>query len=367
MNILIDFTQIPIKKVGVGIYALKTFNRLFALASENNYIALVQNDDRDFDGFNDNNIRIVKVSSKFFRFFILRFLLEQFYIPFLILKERVDIVHSLHYSFPLISFNAKCISTIHDLTFFIYPQLHTFVKRHYFRLFISLSTRFCNTLICVSKSTQCDLKSFFPHIKADTVVIPLAMEKRIKNISFDIVKTKYQLDTNYILFIGTLEPRKNIVRLIEAYGKIENQIKQDLVIVGGKGWFYNEIFDTVRRLNLEDRVKFTGFVSEVEKFSILKNSDIFIYPSLYEGFGLPVLEALSLGIPTITSNVSSMPEVAGDAALLINPESLDEIANTVLFLIDHPKVQNELRLKSIEQIKSFSWENTAMKTLNLYC
>lgn len=365
MNILIDFTQIPVNKVGVGVYALNTFPLIIKSDLSNNYILLVQDDDKDF-ALSGINVKIINVKSSLFRYFPIRMLLEQFYIPYLVKKENIDIIHSLHYSFPLIHFGAKRVITIHDLTFFIYPQLHTFVKRYYFRWFIKRAAMTNNSLICVSQSTCDDLRKYVSSINSSSYVIPLAANVKHLQIDFTKITTMYSLPEEYILFIGTLEPRKNIEGLIRAYAKIANSTKVDLLIIGKKGWFYEEIFRLIREMKLEYRIRFLGFVEDKDKVTILSHAKVFIYPSFYEGFGLPVLEALSLGIPTITSNISSLPEVGEEAVIYINPYDIEDISENLKLLLDDKAMRESLSKQGLSQAAKFTWEITSNKTLIVY-
>ena len=363
-NILIDFSQIPIQKVGVGVYASETFKLIVNNDKFNNYFAIIQDDDDELQKVL-SGCKIIKVNSKIYRKFLFRLFLEQIYIPFICSKYNINIVHSLHYSFPIfLSKKIKRIVTVHDLTFFIYPELHTFIKRYYFRFFTKLSCILSDQIICVSESTKNDLLKIIPNIKSKIDVVPLAVD--IPQYKALNIKEKFNINKKYILFIGTLEPRKNIVRLIKAYSKIEKNNEYQLVIVGKKGWFYDEIFKVVNDLSISEKVIFTGFVTIEEKFSLISQSSIFIYPSLYEGFGLPVLEAISLGIPTITSNISSMPEVVENSAIKVNPYSIDEIKNAINNLINNKDLRDLLSLKGKQQALKFSWKITADKTINVY-
>ena len=367
MNILVDLTQIPKQKVGVGVYALQTFNNIINIDLNNKYFFIVQNDDVDFDIYSSERVMIIKINAKIYRSFFFRLIFEQLQLPLLILKYGIDVIHSLHYSFPLLKFGAKRVVTIHDLTFFLYPHLHTFVKRHYFKLFIRLSLILENSLICVSESTALDLKKIFGEVLRDVSVVPLAMEDRSKlALQEDEVIRKFKLPKDFILFIGTLEPRKNLLNLIDAFRLLIENNESTLVIVGKKGWFYDDIFKKVKDYELENQIIFTGFVTEIEKYSILKLSTIFIYPSIYEGFGLPVLEALAFEKPTITSNVSSMPEVAGDAAILIDPNNVLEMSKALELVLHDKNLQDKLKRKALIQSTLFSWKNTALKTLKVY-
>ncbi len=368
MKILIDFTQIPINKVGVGVYALRTFPLMFKKHPQDNFIVLVQDDDTELLQLNKlgSNIKIIKIKSKLFRKLIFRFLLEQIFIPLISRKFHCDIIHSLHYSYPLIKTKAKKVITIHDMTFFLFPELHTLPKRHFFKWFITKAVNSNNNIICVSNSTANDIKSFYPNYKSRIKVIPLASDIYTENELANVDINKFKLPEKYILFIGTLEPRKNIEGLLRAFAKIKNDTDLNLVIVGKKGWFYEKIFDIIHNENIADRVILTGFVSELEKYKILQQCTIFIYPSFYEGFGLPVLEAISMGKPTITSNVSSLPEVGGDGVIFIDPNDINNIGEKLLCLINNPELQYELIRKGYAQSQKFCWEKTAEKTFDFY-
>lgn len=364
-NILIDFTQIPLQKVGVGVYAKETFKRIVNKDKDNNYYCIIQNDDNELINLFQSQ-KIIKVNSKIFRYFIFRVLLEQFYIPFLCLKYKIDIIHSLHYSFPIMKLSkTKRIVVVHDLTFFIYPKMHTLIKRYYFKIFIKLACKYSDAIICVSKSTKNDLFRYVSNIKSEVHVIPLAANITT-NYSVIDVKNKYSIKKDYLLFIGTLEPRKNITQLIKAYSNIKDKEKLQLVIVGKKGWYYKEIFNLVDQLSLNNDIIFTGFASDEDKFALLENCYIFIYPSVYEGFGLPVLEAITLGVPTITSNVSSMPEVVEDSAIKINPLDVNDIIKAIDLLSQDDQLRENLSKKGKTQSMKYSWDITAKETVSLY-
>lgn len=367
MKVLVDLSQIPCQKVGVGVYACETFKRVLAMNNEDEFYIVLQDDDKDLEKILPTAHKIF-VSSQVFRIFIFRFLLEQIYIPYLCLKYKIDIIHSLHYSFPLLCYWVKRIVTIHDLTFFIYPEVHTRVKRCYFRYFIILASRLSDAVICVSESTRNDLFKYVNGIKAKVYVVPLAVSiLKISDVDVKSVRDKYAIVGDYILFIGTLEPRKNICNLLKSFGGNDKlSSNYQLVLVGKKGWYYQSMFDMIRQLNIEKSVIMTGFVTEKEKFSLLSAASVFVYPSIYEGFGLPVLEAIGYGIPTVTSNVSSLPEVAGDAALLVNPDKVEDLSNAIEVILTNNSLQAEMKLKSVEQANKYSWENTAKQTIGIY-
>ncbi len=367
MKVLIDFSQIPCQKVGVGVYACETFKRILTVNSKDDFYILLQDDDEEILKTFPKAHKIL-VPSNFFRIFIFRFLLEQIYIPYLCLKYKVKIIHSLHYSFPLLCFWVKRVVTIHDLTFFIYPEMHTFIKRYFFRVFIILACRVTDAIICVSNSTKKDLFKYVSVVKAKVYVVPLAASiLKVNNLDISFVKEKFSIRKDYILFIGTLEPRKNVCNLLKSFGTTNHLLQNyQLVLVGKKGWYYQSIFDIIHQLGLDKSVIITGFVTEKEKYCLLSAASVFVYPSIYEGFGLPVLEAMSYGIPTVTSNVSSLPEVAGDAALLVNPNEIEELSHAIDHILTNSSLQTEMRLRSIKQANKYSWEKTAKLTMEVY-
>jgi glycosyltransferase involved in cell wall biosynthesis len=369
MNLLVDFSQIPIQKVGVGVYGLNLISNLEPDATSRYYV-LVQDDDNSLDACESNGIILIRISSKKCRRLVNRLLLEQVYIPYLVYKYKIDVIHSLHYSFPVMT-RARRIVTVCDMIFFKYPELHLRAKVFYFRFFIWLTTYLADKVICISKSTERDYLDFFRVKPNLTTVIELGVDQayspNIDRSEISALLEKYGIDGEYILFIGTIEPRKNITNLILAFAKlVKNESPLRLVIVGKKGWHYESVFSLVSELRLVDKVIFTGFVEESEKPALLVGARMFVYPSFYEGFGIPVLEALACGVPTITSNLSSMPEVAGDAAILVDPSNVEDIHAALAKLYCDEALSAVLRERALIQSSKFSWNVMAEKTVEVY-
>lgn len=370
MRILIDFTQIPVQKGGVGVYA---YNLILAIGindKSNIYYVLMQNDDNSLDDLQYPNIELLKVKSNWFRMFFLRCLLEQFYLPYLAVKYNIDIIHSLHYSFPIFG-SSKKVVTIPDMTFYKFPEVHLLYKVFYFRLFIWLSSFMADALICISEATKNDYISQFKCSEKKLHTIYLGISDLYRQVStseqINATKNKYGITGEYLLFIGTIEPRKNIRTLLIAYERLVlNGYNFKLVIVGRKGWHDKDIFDYLETHNVDKNIILLGFIHEDDKKIILDGSKLFIYPSVYEGFGIPVLEAMACGIPTITSNVSSLPEVAGNAAILINPESVDELFSAMKYLLTDESIYNHLKSQSRIQAAKFNWSITSLQTIMLY-
>ena len=371
MNVLIDFTQIPLQKVGVGVYALNLVKKIAKLDYENKYYIIIQDDEHSLDDIENRNFKFLSIQSKIFRKLIFRFFLEQFLIPYIAVKNKIDIIHSMHYSLPLFTPGVKRVVTIHDMTFFKFPQYHELIKKYYFRFFTCLAAKLADKVITISESTKKDFLTITSAKKNKVALIYLGKENwshcTFTTEKTEFVKDKYGIKGQYLLFVGTIEPRKNLVKLINAYKKVlKVEKKYQLVIGGKKGWGYKEIYRKIDDLRLDDEIIFTGFIEEADKPYIIKGAKVFLYPSLYEGFGIPVLEALTLGVPTITSNVSSMPEIAGDAAFLVNPTDEKAIYFAIKQLLGNRKLYQNYKEKSIAQASKFSWTKTASKTIELY-
>ena len=263
----------------------------------------------------------------------------------------------------------RSVVTIHDLGYLYHPQAHRLLDRLYLDLSTRYNARAATHLIADSSATKRDLIErhgtdpdkitvVYPGYD-DTVFQPVRDEKAI-----GAVKARHGIAGDYILFVGTLQPRKNLIRLIEAYWKLEVG-NWKLVIAGKKGWLYREIFQQVEKLGLEGKVVFTGYVPEGDLPALLSGARLFVFPSLYEGFGLPVLEALACGIPVVCSNVSSLPEVAGDAAILVDPLDVEGLAAGMERVLGDEELRAELIERGFEQVSRFSWERCTRETLDV--
>jgi glycosyltransferase involved in cell wall biosynthesis len=261
------------------------------------------------------------------------------------------------------------VVTVHDLGYLYYPQAHRLLDRLYLDLSTRYSARAATHLIADSSATKHDLiERYGIEPYKITVVYPGYDEATFQPVrdeeAIEAVKAKYDIAGDYILFVGTLQPRKNLIRLIEAYWKLEAG-SWKLVIAGKKGWLYQEIFRWVEELGLGKKVVFTGYVPEGGLPALISGARLFVFPSLYEGFGLPVLEAMACGTPVVCSNVSSLPEVAGDAAVLVDPLDVEGLAAAMERVLDDEDLRAELIERGFEQAKRFSWERCARETLDV--
>ena len=308
---------------------------------------------------------------------------EQLRMPHIYNKEGYKLVHFVDYLSPLLPIKARRLFTFHDLAYFKLPQSFTLGSRLIKQFFTGWGVRRASGVICVSHNTRKDLLEKYPFLDKDIVnVIHLAGEtspgiedkqstgnkdEQTVNDDQNILK-KYGIYSRFILAVGTLEPRKNYEVLVEAYKELvsRSDISHKLVICGKKGWKYDGILDKLNHPSLKERVIITGYVAQELLPVFYRQADLFVYPSLYEGFGLPPLEALSHGVPVITSNVASLPEVVGDAALTFKPDDVRELADLMLRVLKDDKLRNSLREKGPEQAKKFSWRTTAEKTIEIY-
>jgi glycosyltransferase involved in cell wall biosynthesis len=285
------------------------------------------------------------------------------------LKE-LDIIHNPCQIPTLFNFKQKCIITVYDLTPLLFSETHekgrVLMHKYLFPLILKKSDK----IISISHHTKNDIIKHFKIPEDNIKVIHLAANENYKPLNeneINNIKQKYNLNYPFILYVGTLEPRKNIPTLLKAFYKLKKQgIKHKLVITGKKGWKYKSIFETIEKLNLQKDVIFTGYVPDEDLPALYNAADLFVYPSIYEGFGLPPLEAMQCGTPVITSNTSSLPEVVGDAGIMVNPYDVDELANKMYEVLTNDGLREELSKKGIERAKLFSWKKCAEEHLKVY-
>ena len=286
-----------------------------------------------------------------------------------------DIFHSTYYPLPADAKSKLKFITVYDLIPILYPQFFEFNTDHLVNHVIK-SIDSNTWIFCISESTKCDLLNFHRHIDPDKIaVVPLGASELFypstDSSAMSSVREKYNIpDKPYFLSLSTLEPRKNIGSTIKAFIKLIQQEKLDevnLVLVGTKGWDYKSIFNELPvAKDLLDRIIITGRVEDSDLASIYSGALAFVYPSFYEGFGLPPLEAMQCGIPVVTSNNSSLPEVIGNAGILINPLDIEALCQEMLNLYQSDTLRKRLSELSLQRAKDFSWDICADQTVNHY-
>jgi glycosyltransferase involved in cell wall biosynthesis len=292
------------------------------------------------------------------------------------IKDRafgdVDIVHSTAYAMPDVD-KLKTIVTIHDLSIYLYPHFHTDANYTFVNRNIHRAARHADCIIADSENTKKDIMRFLhvPEEKIEVIYLAASegVSKRGDGDDMGRIRNSFGITRPYILAVGSVEPRKNLLRSLAAFKALtETDGGRDyqFVLAGGHGWKNADFFDALRKLDIPDKIVITGYVSEDDLQALYQGAVAFVYPSLYEGFGLPVLEAMASGVPVITSNVSSLPEVAGDAALLVDPLKVFEIFEAMEAITTSSQLRKELRVKGLKQSREFSWRKTAQKTLEIY-
>lgn len=252
---------------------------------------------------------------------------------------------------------------IHDLSFVSFPQGFKTQERLVYANLIRQVARRARHILTVSEFAKSELQY---HWKVPEEKITVTYN----GLDSDCTPAMplKEISTPYILYVGNLHPRKNLVRLLEAFVllKKEKKIPHQLKIVGQSAWLFDDIFNTVRKSRIEEDVVFTGYVDRKDLIALYQQAELTVYPSLYEGFGLPVLEAMGCGCPVVTSNTTSIPEVAGDAAVLVDPTSVESIADGIDSVLFNPEKQSLLRARGSARAQSFQWIQTAQKTLAAY-
>lgn len=369
--------------VGSGHYTYQLIKHLLDLDQENEYVLFFdfRAREKDIKKFTRPNARIV-----FYPFSDYRKYLPGAYNEILtattLAKEQLDVLHSTSpVSRIPTSYKGKTVATFHEMSIYKIPECfpRTTVMRS--KISYQLMAKKMNKIIAVSNSIKEDLDDIFK-VGDKVEVICSGLDKRFfneVNIGAERILGKLGVCKKYILFLGTIEPSKNITRLLTAFATFKNktiaQNKKEnngkkfdyqLLLVGKSGWLSKEYLQIAKDLNVQKDVIFAGYIIGDELLPLFKNAEFFILPSLYEGFGMTLLEAFATGTPAIASQVSSLAEIAGEAAYFINPMDVEGIAEAMTVFSQDENLREEFRKKGLERAKNFDWEKVARKTLNVY-
>jgi len=344
------------KKVGVSVYTLNLLNYF------------KKNSDRltRFKIFLKNKpLSHLPSSSSYFSYEVVsgQFLWSQIFLPFRLFKKDIDVFFSPAHYGPRFC-PAPLVVTIHDLSYIYYPN--EFLKKDLYQLknWTNYTVKAAKKIIAVSNSTKNDLIKIYkvPPQKIEVIYNGFNQYKGIKASSL----RERKLQKPYILYIGTLQPRKNLINLIRAFYKFNQIYPQfELIIAGKKGWLYQKIFEEVENLGIEDKVFFTDYVTDYQLVYLYQNAFCLVIPSFYEGFGLPVLEAMSFNCPVLASFSSSLPEVGGEACLYFNPEDINDLTEKLIKLNNDLLLRKKLIKNGKERIKLFSWDKCGQETLQI--
>jgi len=294
-------------------------------------------------------------------------LMHQILLPRYI-RERLDVLHSPIFAPPL-SYSGKTVMTVFDLTFRLYPETMKWTGRLWWQLLGPRGFEKADRIITLSENTKRDLCKYF-RIQREKVKVVYPCTRTIfkPDPAAKRVVRKYNLPDEYLLYVGTLEPRKNVVNLVRAYAltKRIKPFEYPLVLCGKRGWLSGDIFRTIEELGLVKDVILLGYVPDRDLPGLYTAAKLFIYLSFYEGFGLPVLEAMACGTPVLTSNTASLPEVVGDAGVMVSPNNLQQIASEIVHIISDPELSIALSHKGLERASFFSIERNIRQTLDVY-
>jgi glycosyltransferase involved in cell wall biosynthesis len=366
LRIAIDARKL--RDFGIGTYVRNLLRHLSRFDQATEYVVLCRGTDGDLVGELGANFRAVVEPSAGYS------VREQFTVPRDLHREKADLFHAPHYVLPPLT-PCRSVVTIHDCIHLRFPQyLPNRLGYAYARSFLWIATHRSNRIMTVSEASKRDILEYFsvPPEKIDVIYNGIDERFGEQPAEEDVnrVRERYQLDGPFVLYAGNIKPHKNLGRLIAAFDILRHRTAEfeqvKLVIIGDEIAKYAALRHAVHRHKLHKHVRFFGFVPTRTLAILYRLAAVFVFPSLYEGFGLPPLEAMASGTPVITSNVSSLPEVVGDAALLINPLEPEEIAEALRRVLSDASLREDLRRRGLERAHHFSWDRSIRRVREIY-
>ncbi len=292
-------------------------------------------------------------------------------LPVQLMTGQIDLFHSPDFVLPPVRGDIPTILTVHDLSFIHYPKTFTPALVNYLNRVVPWSVGRATHILADSQATKADLINIWNVTAEKVTVLYSGVSGRFRPVTdkkqLSAVRQKYSIgDAPYLVSVSTLQPRKNFQMLIQAFKPVAKQKPHNLIIAGGKGWLYEEMLAEVAKQGLEGRVKFIGFVEDGDLPSLYSQAALMVFPSLYEGFGLPLLEAMACGVPVLTSNASCLPEVAGEAAVLLSPTDKAAWSHTMNELLSNPGRRARMVAAGFLQVRKFTWKKAAGQLLEIY-
>ena len=363
---------------GVGHYTYQLVRHLLTIDKENNYFLFFDRtvEKRRLDKFKQKNVSI-----NFFPFIQYKKFMPGGYSHFLIsafvARLKLDVFHSPTLNLPP-SYRGNTVVTAHDLAVYKLPELYTKKQIALLRSIVPAAVHQAKKIIAASQSTKKDLSETFGAEQHKITVVYHGVDKRFFTKSGEAearrVKNKLHLEDNYLLFLGTLEKRKNIIRIIEAYERLKEKLSKtkseqkdyQLVLAGSPGHGFRDIKDKIEQSKYKNKILMTGYIQPDDLDPLYEGAKILVFPTLYEGFGLPVIEAMANRVPVITSNISSLPETADAQALLVDPYNVADIFQALWNLLTDVSLWRKLSQGGIKRAAQFDWTTTATETLRVY-
>jgi glycosyltransferase involved in cell wall biosynthesis len=366
MRVALDAIPLVAAKTGIGHYTDALAEWLARVHQDHQYV-LLSPFDFAFDAGNGKPANLSK------QFFPVRSVFRKWWLvglPAMLQISPVDVFHGTNYCIPVV---APCptVATIHDMSLLAHSSTHEEANVTRGRRRIPIMARRATAIIAPSEWTRKEIVKYLGIRPEKIRVIFEAAREKMAPLPLSECRSaleKHRIRPPFLLYVGTIEPRKNLLTLIKAYAELlkATSFRPHLVLCGGRGWLCDEVFKLVEDLKLQDQVHFTGYVDDADLPAIYSAAEAFVYPSLYEGFGLPPLEAMACGTPVITSNASSLPEVVGEAGLMHDPDDYRMLTSNIVKMIGETATREHFKRAGLTQASLFSWERAARETQAVY-
>ncbi len=372
MRIAIDYTAAIRQGAGIGQYVRCLVDAMLAQDASNSYTLLASGrptPTRPFPTADNVRARTIFIPDRYLNVLWYRWRLPLYATFF---SGQVDIYHGPDFALPPLNGKLRKVVTVHDLAFLEHPEYAVPSLAAYLKKVVPEAVASADVVAAVSQTTGQALIDHLKTPREKITVIPNGVGAYFRRITDPVIlgatRHKYGLKHPLVLGVGTLEPRKNHIGLVKAFAQAQKKKGGPamLALAGGKGWLYEETRQVVSELKLENKVRFLGRVSDLELITLYSLADVFAFPSFSEGFGIPPLEAMACGAPVITSNTSSLPEVTGDAALLVDPHDVKAMGHAITRLLEDEQLREELRQKGYQRARQYTWSAPASKMLSVY-
>lgn len=350
-------------EVGTRVYAENVVEGILERDKKNKYL-LIYNDKESLGKYskypNATEI-VIRMPTKL--------LWDQFAIPLLVKREKLDLIFNPKFTVPLFS-GCKTVFAIHGMEWYIYPEVYNWYDIIYVKIALPFYCRKADAIVAVSKLVKSDIINYIGIYKDKIKTIYEAANKIFRPLrdqdTLIAIKEKYNLPDRFILYVGGIFPSKNFGGLVKAFYNLKKKGSYKLVVVGSKRWKFEKDFKLINELDLNDDIHFTGRIPQIDLPAFYNLAEIFVFPSLYEGFGIPVLEAMACGCPVIASKTGALPEIAGDAAAFIDPYDIKEMSDTMNKVLTNENFRQELIEKGYKQVKNFSWDKCATEIIEVF-